>query len=50
MTKTPLEALQELVRLKRLKDAGETYSEEEKQQAWADAYKAEESAATTKGE
>ena len=42
MTKTPLEALQELNRLKRLKDAGLPYSEEEKQQAWADSYKAEE--------
>lgn len=42
MTKTPLEALQELNRLKRLKDAGLPYSEEEKQQAWDDAFAIEE--------
>lgn len=41
MTKTPIEALQELNRLKRLKDAGLPYSVEEKQQAWKDAYEAE---------
>lgn len=42
MTKTPIEALQELNRLKRLKDAGLPYSNEEKRQAWEDAFEAQE--------
>lgn len=42
MSKTPLEAIKELNRLKRLKDAGLPYSDEEKQQAWNDAYAIEE--------
>ena len=38
MSKTPLEALQELVRLKRRKDMGLHYPDEQKQSAWDNAF------------
>lgn len=38
MTKTPLEALQELVRLKRIKESGDHYTLEQQRVAWEDAF------------